>query len=184
MAIDTYERHKEAQNLLDVIYTTLRHNGFEAPVPDCCSHTPVVTYTEAEYIRDRMHLAEILPSDLLTPIKQWVERWDGRRKAQDAYHPVIDSEAEVKALRNTPCPMLQNGRCLVAGMEPLSCVGHSVPNEAREVVRQNMQNVINILPQRTGFLPTQLWALLDLEGFTAAAVSKQVPDSVLAQGGL
>ena len=183
MSIDTYEKHQEAQGLLEIGYLALANAGYRTPVPECCQRTPVVSYTEAEYIRDRLHLHEILPSEILSAIKKWTVEWDGARRHQNVYSPVIDSGSEVKALRQTPCPLFIEGKCMIAGLEPLACRGHEVPSGARSAFDNMLARVFQILPQKTGFLPTQLWSLLDLEGFMAAASAKQIPDAVLAKGG-
>ena len=185
-----YKADHQAQDLLHRVYTAVEATfGATACGEWCERNTPVVTYTEAMYLRDHQHLlAPGAKRAIVQRSRSWL-REETSAATRDAFlQPVADPNglrAEVQELRRQPCPFrLAAGVCLLAPLQPLECRMAVVPERAHGAVMARMEEIGKVLPQRTGFLPAQLFAVFRLEEFTAMVARRQVPDAKLAVGHL
>lgn len=170
----------EALGLLKSVYAALDMHGIRPDCGECCDHvTPVVSYTEVEYMRDK--LAPQVKQEVLRRSRHWLLA-EGKSTRISFEHSPLPA-GEVRELRRQRCPYLnQDGSCLIAGAEPLECRLHMMPEAARSAVNPVMQRIATVYPQKTGFLPAQIMALLRLEEFEWYLSQGKVADAKTARG--
>mgnify|MGYP001565127058 CR=1 FL=1 len=175
----------EAQDYLKALYTALDLHGAAPDCGDCCDRsTPVCTYTEAEYIRD--HLQDpCVKAEVISRSRLWLlMEGEATKTSFDDVAP-RGMRAQVTALRRQRCPYLQHdGSCLLFGLEPLECRLHVLPSSVRSFADPLLARIVAVYPQKTGFLPAQLMALLRLEEFTAWLSKRRIADAKTARGSL
>ena len=184
-----YQEHRRAVALLKGLYQTLSRFAGPPDCSQCCERsTPVVLYTEAAYIRDRLHL---LPSgtkrQVIQRCRNWLLEQTGPATRGEFHLPSQDplaTQREVRWLRSQRCPFLnRDGSCLIGSLQPLECRVHPVPPGDRGPVYQVAERIMALVPQKTGFLPAQLMALLRIEEYTQQVVGRLAPDAKTAMGG-
>lgn len=182
-----YNADHRAQDLLHEVYTAVEAAFGPPSCGEWCERaTPVTTYTEAMYLRDRSHLlAPGAKRAIIRRSRAWLLEETGAATRTAFLQPVADPvrvRAEVRELRGKPCPFRNGGTCLLAPLQPLECRLAAVPQRAHGAVMARMDEIGRVLPQRTGFLPSQLFAVFRLEELTAMVAQRRVPDAKVAVG--
>lgn len=174
--LEGWRKSERARAVVAAVYTTL---ALHVPEPECSrycdAHTPLCSYSEAEYLLAHLP-AERYPA-VIQACREWILRDDG---------PPVLTQAEVRRVRNTTCPFFNThtGGCLFdGGAKPLECWLRSMPGDAREPIEQALTAMIRTYPQKTGFVPAQLLALSDQQGYRIAVSSGMVNGAKAAQGG-
>lgn len=129
---------------------------------DCEHHTPICTYTEAEYILSH------LPAARYFTVMQKAEEWltSGGEKA--------NTVGEVKAVRGERCPFLTAaGSCLLT-VQPLECWVHRTDQEITELVGKALRGAVAAYPQRTGFVAAQLYAFAHQEEYRMKVAAGEI----------
>jgi len=184
-----YREQRRAEALLKGLYDGI--TAFAGPVDcsDCCERsTPVVSYTEAAYVRDHLHqLPRGTKARVVQRCRNWLLEQTGPATRGDFYAPAQDplaAQREVRWLRAQRCPFLnRDGSCLLQGLEPIECRVHRLPPADRGPVYKIVERIMALVPQRTGFLPAQLLAQLKIEEYTQHVVGRMAPDAKTAMGG-
>lgn len=168
MSIGGYDEAMYVDNLMDKLYMALDIKLGLPDCSDCCAgFTPVVCYSEAVYIRDRLHtLGWGVKQQVLALCKEWC------RQETDPLQQFLPGTYQrgllhmTEELKRSRCPFFVGERCLLHPLQPLHCRTLRLPKSARQPVDAVVGAIFAALPQRTGFLPAQLYALLDLEAYT------------------
>ena len=182
-----YEERKEAIRVLKALYDSIALTIKERYDSEFCEHTtPVVSNVEAEYVREKTYsLPYTVYQEAVKRCKEWLCRDEGR-KGNSFHVPLFlnRSKVEITHLRHSECPLFVEGRCSIYPLRPLQCRVQELPLEALGVVEDAMRKIFVLYPQKTGFLPTQLYALFALDDLEWMVEQHQVDDAKLAMGGL
>ena len=184
----TYYARKTALYYLQVLYDAIAVTLQKGPsCGECCVRsTPVVSYVEAEYIREGLVQFPGVKKEVLRRCSIWLGQAIGDRTkaAFDAFpHSLVAMQAQVYELRRTSCPFLKaDSSCLIEPFQPLECRVHEIPSGARQPVHKMVERIFKVYPQHTGFLPTQLYALSRPEELAARASKLALADAMLARG--
>lgn len=179
---------EEALRILRLLFTALDEDDWVTDCSECCEHgTPLISETEAEYIREE--IAKVPYErylEILNATKKWFLKEEGVRTQSDFKEASLRPDVkrrEVEKLRQNTCPYLRgDASCMLEGFQPLAC---RLPDDPRLIPAnfiETIQKIFTIYPQMTGFLPSQVFAVLDQQGFFSYVANTAVDDAKLARG--
>ena len=175
---------ESALGIVRKLYLALALNVRPPRCEDACAGgVPVCSYSEAEHIWGAIarHPDATLGHRVLLASRAWLLKSDGPAQFRSSQ----ERQREVAHLRRSgPCPyLLSDGTCLLPE-QPLECWVREIPQDARGPVLGTIAHVERAFPQKTGFLPSQLYCLAKQDDYLSLVQSGRINGAKAAVGEL